>query len=911
MKSFNSFEELSTDFQNLYDNLPNQDWYHGHISEHKEPEKLSTHIERVTKYVLKLVEVNDLDNVADKLINNILSNSPVIEHKFEVGNFIKQLFIQSIAFHDYGKINPNFQADRLKNRHFQVDSKIKIGTHHSELSTFVYLNHFFPVIESKETFSDDEKNYLHFISIFFANPILHHHSNYLDSKINFETEIVQNLWQFIELFSINISKGHSDWFFMRNNKGQNENIEVYKDRFYDYLKKDYFPLFALLKLNYSLLTAGDYLATNEYMAGIPIERYGLLSDDNLRNKITTKFTKSEKFQNGKDNYNKALYENFDFYRNLKFENLHERNPENLNFLRQKLTTEVVGNIRKHSDKKLFYIEAPTGSGKTNLSLAAAIELLENNAELNKIFYVFPFTTLVTQTFQAIKNTIGVTNMEIIQLHSKAGFHSKNNDGDYGADKLNYINNLFIHYPITLLTHIRFFDILKGNDKENNYILHRLSNSIVIIDEIQSYNPNLWDKVIYFIVNYAEYFNIRFIIMSATLPKIDNLFNDFQGKFVHLVENRDQYFLNANFKGRVNFSFELLDKFSQPNTGEERTKYLQNLKIFLTEKCQEYSKNNNDKIKCLIEFITKKSASAFYEILKNDKQFEEYEKFIISGDILEPRRKEIIDELKAPKSDKYVVVSTQVIEAGIDIDMDIGFKDRSIIDSDEQLAGRINRNAIKEQCTVYLFDFDKTFWIYGKDDRYKTMKELSDIEYKDILENKTFDILYNRVTLKRKNLINDNLNTACEYYDYFKKFNFAKINQEFRLIEQENESIFIPLLINSKYFEGNELSFLRELNIFPDLNGEINGEVVFDTYKKILKNVYSDFTLKQIDVKIISGIMSKYSFSIFKTQKELLSGYFDAGENCNYGYLYLLNWENVYSYYDGFVSKEIIEKDVIL
>ena len=192
-----------------------------------------------------------------------------------------------------------------------------------------------------------------------------------------------------------------------------------------------------------------------------------------------------------------------------------------------------------------------------------------------------------------------------------------------------------------------------------------------------------------------------------------------------------------------------------------------------------------------------------------------------------------------------------------------------------------------------------------------MKELSDIEYKDILENKTFDILYNRVTLKRKNLINDNLNTACEYYDYFKKFNFAKINQEFRLIEQENESIFIPLLINSKYFEGNELSFLRELNIFPDLNGEINGEVVFDTYKKILKNVYSDFTLKQIDVKIISGIMSKYSFSIFKTQKELLSGYFDAGENCNYGYLYLLNWENVYSYYDGFVSKEIIEKDVIL
>src|SRR5699024_8274778 len=117
---------------------------------------------------------------------------------------------------------------------------------------------------------------------------------------------------------------------------------------------------------------------------------------------------------------------------------------------------------------------------------------------------------------------------IVALHSRSSFSSteddkmNESDASYGKAKENYIDRLFVNFPFTLLSHVRFFDILKTNIKETNYLLHRLANSVVVIDELQSYNPNQWDKLMYFIKKYADLYNIRFIIMSATLPKIGNL-----------------------------------------------------------------------------------------------------------------------------------------------------------------------------------------------------------------------------------------------------------------------------------------------------------------------------------------------------------------------------------------------------
>lgn len=70
----------------------------------------------------------------------------------------------------------------------------------------------------------------------------------------------------------------------------------------------------------------------------------------------------------------------------------------------------------------------------------------------------------------------------------------------------------------------------------------------------------------------------------------------------------------------------------------------------------------------------------------------------------------------------MLITTQVVEAGVDIDMDLGFKNISLIDSDEQLAGRVNRNACKVGCEVYLFRLDNASVLYGKDKRYQMVRD---------------------------------------------------------------------------------------------------------------------------------------------------------------------------------------------
>src|SRR5690606_25518406 len=92
----------------------------------------------------------------------------------------------------------------------------------------------------------------------------------------------------------------------------------------------------------------------------------------------------------------------------------------------------------------------------------------------------------------------------------------------------------------------------------------------------------------------------------------------------------------------------------------------------------------------------------------------------------------------------LLITTQVVEAGVDIDMDMGFKNRSIIDSEEQLAGRVNRNVKKQGCTVYLFDLDDASIIYGQDRRFRETRRSLEEDYFILLQTKRFDVLYEKV-----------------------------------------------------------------------------------------------------------------------------------------------------------------------
>jgi CRISPR-associated endonuclease/helicase Cas3 len=881
--------------------INNDGQYFAHILKGKtKKETLIEHLLLVQEYFFIIIKKHKLE----KVILNLIENS--IEAP-KLRKFMAEIFVKSIAFHDFGKTNPNFQIFRMENNIPSIEHNL--CSTHSLIGGYIFT--LYSELLAKD-FPEKKQTLIDYIILSFSYPIIKHHSPYLRniSEDILFFERLNDLKKFTELFSV--FNDHNfineiNEFVIKNSKNILQNEDIYH--------KNIFPFYALIKLNYSLLTASDYYATTHFMSSwkkLPND-FGLFNKE-LKNKIVEKIEKSK-------SYNEKIYSELE---NYKFKFPQVINNNNLNKLRQNLAIEVIKGIRKNIGKNLFYIEVPTGGGKTNLSMLALAEFLrydlkykQNN--ITKVFYVFPFTTLITQTFKSLKETLGLNDDEIVQIHFREGFSEKSDD-NYGDKKENIIDYQFVNYPIALLSHIRFFNILKSNKKSINYLMHRLANSVVIIDELQSYPPNEWDKIIFFINNYAKYFNIKFILMSATLPKINKLLskdgNSFKNdEFINLIAEKRKYFRNPNFANRVNFDFEMLN--NPDYNKENREEYLQKLWNKIKIESENYKKYNK-KVHTIIEFIFKKTASEFLRLVnKKNQLFDEV--FILSGTILEPRRKEIIARIKSKEygSKSILLITTQVVEAGVDIDMDIGFKNSSLIDSDEQLAGRINRNMNKPQCKLYLFDLDDASVIYGKDARYKKIKCELKTEYENIIKEKNFDKVYNAVMDDRNKLnkSNDYINLK-DYLLSIRKLNFYKVDRDFKIINDEisNISVYIPINITiyvpnskEKNFTRAELEFLKRKNMFKDGDKFISGLVIWKLFEKEIKYKDEDFVAQKKRMIVLQGLMSKFSFSI-NIYSKLLNNIIVSG-NCEekHGYYFLQNPGKVYDYETGI--KELKFEDI--
>lgn len=853
--------------------------YYAHLKENRK-ETLCEHTDLVVKYFVRLVKENNLES----LINSLIEKDVVevfTKPNIKLQNIIKVMFVGAVYFHDFGKVNQNFQREKMGNLSF-LNVINGIGSEHSILSAYLYIS-FFEQLILNASFGEEESLYLELITISFVHSIIKHHGELSEAlKPSLNETLINQMSNYYDLFN--------GKFFVERQKVKEllEKIDDYRNYKSDY--SDDSAIYILLKLNSSLLTASDYYATNEFMNHMAIDDFGILSEK-LNNKIIVNTYKVS--------YNKVLKKNFNNFHELRFEELNEFSNSNLNILRQKLAVEIITNLRVNIFHKLFYIEAPTGAGKTNLSLLALTEILKNRSDVSKIFYVFPYTTIITQTYKTLCDSLELSYSEITEIHSKAPLKENSsgrneNDANYDTEWRNYIDNLFVNYPFVLLSHVKFFDILTSNKKNVNYLLHRLANSVVIIDELQSYNPFEWDKVNYLLQKYSEVMNITFIVMSATLPKISKLFlckDISKDNFVYLVKNKKEYFTNSNFRERVKIRLDYLD---------EGKDLLRLCNIVFQHSEDYYNKHNC--VKSIIEFVTKTNAQYFNNhIVETEQLFCDYEIYLITGTILEPRRKEIIAYLKSDeaKHKKILVICTQVIEAGLDIDMDIGFKDKAILDSEEQLAGRINRNASKTGSELFIFNTGDSSKVYKNDLRYR---QINDELYKEVINERNYDILYERVfdNINRSNNDPFLANNLSDFIEQIKSLRYAAVKDKFCLIKDNSVSIYVPCEIEKKHFNTAEIKFLLQYNPEFCASKAVDGELVWNIYEGIITNKKDGFS-PQTDLKIISAIMSKFTFNVWKNPNtiNLLLQRSDDGE-VKYGFIKLSKtfYKEIYSYEYG-------------
>lgn len=202
-KSFKTLVEGETRIEHILNNYEN---YYAHTHKNRVNEKLHEHVHLVMNYASKLVHVHGLDAVLDSMIYELIEKYKKVNQFEKVGNFIKSLFVNALIYHDYGKVNENFQIDKMQDEHFfKRNESNEIGSQHSILSAYVFLNvHLNKVVED-DSLTKYERNLLAVSTFLFANPILKHHSSFFEHQPNFEEDKIDALEPYLELFKTKLS----------------------------------------------------------------------------------------------------------------------------------------------------------------------------------------------------------------------------------------------------------------------------------------------------------------------------------------------------------------------------------------------------------------------------------------------------------------------------------------------------------------------------------------------------------------------------------------------------------------------------------------------------------------------------------------------------------------------------------
>lgn len=811
----------------------------------KKPELLKEHVDRCYHYFEELWEHKNFKAIFENFQKELAP-----ELSDEGIKLFYSLIVNVIIFHDYGKINPRFQSITMKNtlRKWPVINCLD-GTKHSMLSAAIYLDYFYEKIQ-ESPLSKDEKNVIHVFMLSNAYVISRHHGNLAGFEA-FLGEFQQNQ-QLADIFScMNQGDFAEVYYGPFCKKGLHSvNMPMQNKRKYDSFSEKQslqLGLYAYIRFLFSVLVSCDYYATSEYDNGIEMSAFGTIENT----EFATQYEQSERVKQ-----------------------IRRFNPEScvddkkdINILRNRMFYEAEQTLLENKDANVAFAEAPTGAGKSNLAMNCSLKLLDKN--INKIFYVYPFNTLVEQNYDTLEKIYGKTDIfksiavinsiTPIPLNGTRKFwenlDKEENEKFYQKALL---DRQFLNYPFILTTHVNLFQIMFGCEREAAISFYQLAGSVVVLDEIQSYKNVLWTEIMMFLQCYSRLLNMKIIIMSATLPKLDMLTGNHE-KVVNLIENPEKYFQDARFKKRVALSYELL----YPDKKTE----IEELYAHVLGQAQKGKK-------ILMEFITKTSAEKFYHMLTESGR-EDLQIFCMTGDDNQIDRKRILREMDTVDEDKAVIlVATQVVEAGIDIDMDIGYKDISKLDSEEQFIGRINRN-FKRKGVVYFFDMDNESGIYKEDYRVDTAYTLRKDEMKQLLADKKFGKYYDYILKGIRKYRNDrkNENGIEAFVDNVKKLDFVWISQKMKLIDKNDDwkmSVY----------------FAREIT--TDTGEIIDGKQVWERYRELLSDMTMNYAKKQI---LLSEVKSKMSYFIYQIKIDNSLDY-----NDRIGELYLI--EDAEQYFEN-------------
>jgi len=824
----------------------------------------------------KLISHPRDNNYPEKLLSEHLSNvsegmkEKITESRLE-SQTIEKSELSNIArdiglFHDIGKATTYFQ-NYIRNNNTNSSRK----THHGKISALLGMQY---VLSNYDTFEREKRELLSF-AVF--NIIDNHHGD-LDSyeggneslrrdKPLFEKQIDNILGNHYALLEQFFSKNDIDISFMENIDLEDlfliiEESWLIPEDCFGKNTKDYIEFFFLMNYLFSLLI--DY---DKHDAARLNESYfeGNLQEDFI----------------DIDNY-------LDYQRKTNPEKFSEE--KEINEIRNKFLSEIRENENIKKENHFYTLTAPTGIGKTFGCLKFAQKLISQlDDKSGRLIYALPFTSIIDQNFDEFEkvfkfekeeNYTERPNRYLIKHHYLADKKIKNRTEDYSLK--DYLDDkLFVESwqsQTIVTTFVQLFHSIIGYKNSFLKKFHNIVNSVIILDEVQNIDPEYYNLISKAFEVLGNRFNTYFLLMTATQPKIFQ----FDNSPVFELINTDKYMTHDHFN-RVQVEVDLEEK--------EIDDVLEHLKTTFEGQ------------NCLIVQNTKSSAKELYKMIDEQELFPEYKKYCLTTHLIPIHRKILIEEIKKKleNEEKIIVISTQLIEAGVDLSFKKVIRDIGPIDSDIQVAGRCNRST----------EYD----ILGGKMDILNLGNATKVYKKTLIENSK-KVLKNNCPMDSSDFIDISIEyfgamnfeaESAHLLEGIKRLNYqtTRTNSEkpiskFKLIKQQpNHSIYLL------YFKEEWKKMDLEDNIDIE-NPELLIEELKENYRK-LEEDDSDKEQLLLEIKQIRRKLANFQISL--RDYELYGdnhNYSEVIDTLNYGNIKYVTQSNLENYmYDkdmGFLSE---------
>lgn len=339
-------------------------------------------------------------------------------------------------------------------------------------------------------------------------------------------------------------------------------------------------------------------------------------------------------------------------------------------------------IKRSEEQVDFYsLTVPTGGGKTLSSVLWALRHAKHN-NLKRVIIAIPYTSIITQTANTLRSIFGEEN--VLEHHSNVDIENESENENSLRLKLATEN---WDYPIIVTTNVQLFESLFSNKPSVCRKLHNIVNSVLILDEVQTLPLEFLQPIIDTLDTLKRVFNVSILFTTASQPVLSGKIKgtNYLASFNALPAIKEiiPEELNLHDKlRRVRLDFNSMPQ-SYDDIAEEICKH--------------------SRVLCIVN--TRKDAKEIYSRLPKEGICIHLSRMMCPAHL-----KEAIDTIKSAlldKNNKIIrVVSTQLIEAGVDIDFPVVYRQEAGLDSILQAAGRCNREGKQEICTAYVFALQK-------------------------------------------------------------------------------------------------------------------------------------------------------------------------------------------------------------